>query len=394
MKRDNIKPILIVMGINLLLSIMIIIFLTKYQYQQYVSNVNNVLLQIIGQDEHRSVQILNEEEPNYNKVDLSKYGINDSTSVINSMYTTYQHQVVINIIIVIIINTIFTVLICLIILKYNRKILSITDYVHKLNNRDYELLIAENNEGELSKLQNELYKVTITLKEENIIINNQKQYLKKSIFDISHQIKTPLTSINVLIDSLNDPDMDLEMRNEFLSSISKESSKIEFLVVTLLKLARFDANVITLKKEVIKVKDLFREIQDNLAILIELKGINIKLKYNSDVSFIGDYKWEVEALTNILKNCLEHTPNNKNIYLSCIDNILYTKIIIEDEGEGIDKEDLKHIFERFYKTKNSSSDSIGIGLSLAQTIIKQDNGYIKVKSVLNKGTTFEIKYMK
>lgn len=394
MKRDNIKPILIVMGINLLLSIMIIIFLTKYQYQQYVSNVNNVLLQIIGQDEHRSVQILNEEEPNYNKVDLSKYGINDSTSVINSMYTTYQHQVVINIIIVIIINTIFTVLICLIILKYNRKILSITDYVHKLNNRDYELLIAENNEGELSKLQNELYKVTITLKEENIIINNQKQYLKKSISDISHQIKTPLTSINVLIDSLNDPDMDLEMRNEFLSSISKESSKIEFLVVTLLKLARFDANVITLKKEVIKVKDLFREIQDNLAILIELKGINIKLKYNSDVSFIGDYKWEVEALTNILKNCLEHTPNNKNIYLSCIDNILYTKIIIEDEGEGIDKEDLKHIFERFYKTKNSSSDSIGIGLSLAQTIIKQDNGYIKVKSVLNKGTTFEIKYMK
>lgn len=394
MKRDNIKPILIVMGINLLLSIMIIIFLTKYQYQQYVSNVNNVLLQIIGQDEHRSVQILNEEEPNYNKVDLSKYGINDSTSVINSMYTTYQHQVVINIIIVIIINTIFTVLICLIILKYNRKILSITDYVHKLNNRDYELLIAENNEGELSKLQNELYKVTITLKEENIIINNQKQYLKKSISDISHQIKTPLTSINVLIDSLNDPDMDLEMRNEFLSSISKESSKIEFLVVTLLKLARFDANVITLKKEAIKVKDLFREIQDNLAILIELKGINIKLKYNSDVSFIGDYKWEVEALTNILKNCLEHTPNNKNIYLSCIDNILYTKIIIEDEGEGIDKEDLKHIFERFYKTKNSSSDSIGIGLSLAQTIIKQDNGYIKVKSVLNKGTTFEIKYMK
>lgn len=394
MKRDNIKSILIVMGINLLLSIMIIIFLTKYQYQQYVSNVNNVLLQIIGQDEHRSVQILNEEEPNYNKVDLSKYGINDSTSVINSMYTTYQHQVVINIIIVIIINTIFTVLICLIILKYNRKILSITDYVHKLNNRDYELLITENNEGELSKLQNELYKVTITLKEENMKVNEQKLYLKKTISDISHQIKTPLTSINVLIDSLNDPDMDLEIRNEFLSSISKESSKIEFLVVTLLKLARFDVNVITLKKEIIKVKDLFREMQDNLAILIELKGINIKLKYNSDVSFIGDYKWEVEALTNILKNCLEHTPNNKNIYLSCIDNILYTKIIIEDEGEGIDKEDLKHIFERFYKAKNSSNDSIGIGLSLAQTIIKQDNGYIKVKSVLNKGTTFEIKYMK
>ena len=131
----------------------------------------------------------------------------------------------------------------------------------------------------------------------------------------------------MLIDSLNDPDMDLEMRNEFLSSISKESSKIEFLVVTLLKLARFDANVITLKKEVIKVKDLFREIQDNLAILIELKGINIKLKYNSDVSFIGDYKWEVEALTNILKNCLEHTPNNKNIYLSCI-AVSYTHLTL------------------------------------------------------------------
>lgn len=394
MKRDNIKPILIVMSINMILSISIIIFLTRYQYHQYITNVNNVILQIIGQDEHRSIQILNEEKPNYDKADISKYGIDESNSVINSMYTTYQHQVIMNIIIVIIINIILTLFICLIILKYNRKILRITDYVHKLNNRDYELLIAENNEGELSKLQNELYKITITLKEENMIINDQKQYLKKSISDISHQIKTPLTSINVLIDSLNDPDMDREMRNEFLSTISKESSKIEFLVITLLKLARFDSNVITLKREVIKVKDLFNEIQDNLAILIELKNINIKLNYNDDISFIGDYKWEVEALTNILKNCLEHTPNNKNIYLGCIDNVLYTKIIIKDEGEGIDKEDLKHIFERFYKTKNSSNDSIGIGLSLAYTIIKQDNGYIKVKSDLNKGTTFEIKYMK
>lgn len=249
MKRDNIKPILIVMGINLLLSIIIIIFLTRYQYQQYVSNVNNVLLQIIGQDEHISVQILNEEKPNYDKVDLSKYGINESTAVINSMHTTYEHQIIINIIIVIIINIIFTTLICLIILKYNKKILGITDYVHKLNNRDYELLISENNEGELSKLQNELYKITITLKEENIKINDQKLYLKKTISDISHQIKTPLTSINVLVDSLNDPNMDLKMRDEFLSSISKESSKIEFLVVTLLKLARFDSNVIKLKKK-------------------------------------------------------------------------------------------------------------------------------------------------
>lgn len=394
MKRDNIKPILIVMGINLLLSIIIIIFLTRYQYQQYVSNVNNVLLQIIGQDEHIGVQILNEEKPNYDKVDLSKYGINESTAVINSMHTTYEHQIIINIIIVIIINIIFTTLICLIILKYNKKILGITDYVHKLNNRDYELLISENNEGELSKLQNELYKITITLKEENIKINDQKLYLKKTISDISHQIKTPLTSINVLVDSLNDPNMDLKMRDEFLSSISKESSKIEFLVVTLLKLARFDSNVIKLKKEKINVKDLLTEVQDNLAILIELKNININFKENRDITFIGDYKWEVEALTNILKNCLEHTPNNKNIYLSCFDNALYTKIIIKDEGEGIDKEDLKHIFERFYKTKNSSNDSIGIGLSLAYTIIKQDNGYIKVKSVLNKGTTFEIKYMK
>lgn len=394
MKRDNIKPILIVMSINMILSIIIIIFLTSYQYHQYITNVNNVILQIIGQDEHTSVQILNEEKPNYDKANISKYGIDESSSVINSMYTIYQHQVIMNIIIVIIINIILTLFICFIILKYNRKILRITDYVHKLNNRDYELLIAENNEGELSKLQNELYKVTITLKEENMIINDQKRYLKKSISDISHQIKTPLTSINVLIDSLNDPNMDREMRNEFLSTISKESSKIEFLVITLLKLARFDSNVITLKREVIKVKDLFNEIQDNLAILIELKSINIKLNYNDDITFIGDYKWEVEALTNILKNCLEHTPNHKNIYLSCIDNVLYTKIIIKDEGEGIDKEDLKHIFERFYKTKNSSHDSIGIGLSLAYTIIKQDNGYIKVKSDLNKGTTFEIKYMK
>ena len=147
------------------------------------------------------------------------------------------------------------------------------------------------------------------------------------------------------------------------------------------------------KTQEINVQELINNVIQNLAIPLDIKQQNIIANTNNkNVFFIGDYNWQLEAITNIVKNCIEHTPENKNIYISYEQNNFYTKIVIQDEGCGINSKDIKHIFERFYKGQNSSSDSVGIGLALAKSIIERDNGYIICSSENEKGTKFEIKY--
>lgn len=394
MKKDNVKKILLIMVINLIMSIIVFSITTYLEYKMYIRNVNNVILQIINKEEVDAIKILNEENPNYGKADLSKYGIKENNSVIKSMHETFIYQIVINIILIIFVNSITTIILVKIICRYNKKLENITEYVKEINNRNYGLNINDNDEGELSKLRNELYKIAITLKEENINISKQKMDLKKAISDISHQIKTPLTSINVLIDNIDNPNMDEKTRINFINELQSQITKIDSLIITLLKLARFDTNSILLKKENINIKKLFNDIVKELEILIEVKEIDIVIDVNKDISIIGDYKWELEALTNIIKNAIEYSDLGGKIYLSCETNSLFTKIIIKDEGKGIDEEDINHIFERFYKAKNASSNSFGIGLSLAKSIIEKDNGHIKVISELGQGTIFEIKFLK
>ena len=218
--------------------------------------------------------------------------------------------------------------------------------------------------------------------------------LKDSLTNISHQLKTPLTSISLLVDNLIEEPIDAATQKEFLLDIKIQVESINYLIIALLKLSRFDANVITFKKENINVKILLLDILKHIDILREVKNIDIHITGNNETSFIGDYKWEFEALTNILKNCLEYTLENRNIYVSFSTNNVYTEIIIRDEGKGMSKEECRKIFERFYKGVNSSNNSFGIGLSLAKEIINKDNGKIKVKSQLNIGTSFIIRYYK
>ena len=219
-----------------------------------------------------------------------------------------------------------------------------------------------------------------------------KQNLKNSLEDISHQLKTPLTSILVMLDNLIDnEDMDKDTKNEFLHSIKKEINNISFLVNTLLKLSKFDANTIKFQKDKILVSNLIKESLQKVLVLSELKSIKIDVNSPENIYINGDLHWEVEALTNIIKNSLEHSYNDSTITIDVSQNNVYTLLTIKDNGMGIDKDDLPHIFERFYKGKNSSNDSIGIGLALAKTIIVKDNGNISVTSN-KKGTTFTIKY--
>ena len=231
------------------------------------------------------------------------------------------------------------------------------------------------------------------LKEDAENSKKDKLKLKDSLSDISHQLKTPLTSINIMLDNiLDNPEMDDKTKEKFIQNIKREITNISSLVGEILKLSKFDASVIKFEKEQVFINDLVEGAISNVEMMAELKNINIEVTNQDNIKLVCDAKWQTEAITNILKNCIEHSKENSTIIIDINSNKIYKQIIIRDNGEGIDEKDLPHIFERFYKGKNSSKDSVGIGLALAKTIIEKDNGSIKVDSKKGKQTTFVIKY--
>lgn len=233
------------------------------------------------------------------------------------------------------------------------------------------------------------------LKEQAENSNKDKINLKCSLENISHQLKTPLTSISIMLDNLLDnPHMDEYTRNDFIKDINKEINNINFLIQVLLKLSRFDANVIKYNNKFNSLKSIIDKSIDNLSSLCDLKNIQIFTKIPNNLDIYCDSHWQIEAITNILKNCLEHSENGSTIEVFATDNKIYSEIIIKDNGTGIPEKDLKHIFKRFYRGQNSKEDSVGIGLSLAKSIIEKNNGIINVTSSVGKGTTFSIKYFK
>ncbi len=254
-------------------------------------------------------------------------------------------------------------------------------------------MIEDNSEDELSILKNELYKITVMLKEVAENSKNDKLKLKDSLSDISHQLKTPITSILIMLDNiLDDKEMPENIRNEFIKDIKREIINIKFLVESILKLSRIDSNTIKFIKKEVTIQEILEEAVKNISMMKEIRNIKINVKGNTKDTIICDMKWQVEAITNILKNCIEHSKENGEIEIVYEKNNIYEEIKIMDYGTGIDKEDLPHIFERFYKGKNSSSDSIGIGLALSKSIIESNNGYIEVISELGEGSIFTIKY--
>lgn len=389
--------------------IVIIIFLITFsiliykQYKTYTYNFNQKIAGIIDNvlekypdiEKREIVEILNSSDKTNNEI-LREYGIElDKDSVILENNTDFQKFIIIDISTLIV----FILILSIIFFKYNhsesKKINEITKYIEEINRGNYKLNIEENTEDELSILKNELYKITIMLKEVAENSQKDKTTLKDSLSDISHQIKTPITSILIMLDNiLSDENMPEDIKKDFIKDIKREIINIKFLVESILKLSKIDSNSIKFIKKEVFIKDIINEAVKNVSMLSELKNIEIIVSGDDSIKTICDLKWQVEAITNILKNCIEHSYENKKIYINYNQNNMYTELKIEDNGTGIDAKDLPHIFERFYKGKNSSSDSVGIGLALSKSIIESNNGYIQVDSELNKGTTFIIKYLK
>ena len=397
MKNKTIKKYILSFMILLILNISLILILNRYEYKTYTKNYNNKINTIITNiknkypdiEESDIIEIINSEEDN--KDILSNYGINSITlnDKVNNKIT------IISLIIIITFDSLIILIFYLYDKNKSKKIKEITKMISKINNRQFDIDINDFNEGELSILKNEISKTTIMLRQVADNSVKDKLNLKDSLGDISHQLKTPLTSITIMIDNiLDNPDMDEKTRKKFLINIKREILNINFLVMSLLKLSKFDANVVKFNKESVYLKDIINESIKNVSMIKELKNITIKVSGDDNIKLLCDFKWQVESITNILKNSIEHTKEYGIVEVNYSENKLYTRILIKDNGKGIDSDDLPHIFDRFYKGENSSDDSFGIGLSLSKTIIEKEGGSITVKSTPNIGTIFTIKYLK
>ena len=275
-----------------------------------------------------------------------------------------------------------------------KKIDELSAYLKEVSNGRGFLDIRDNNEGELSILKNEIYKVTMMLSEQAEQLKNDKIYLADSISDISHQLKTPLTSMLVMADLLCNDNLPADKRIQFTLNIKSQLERLQWLVSSLLKLSKMDAGTICFKKEKLYLKDIINKAVQPLTIPADIKNISISVTGDDNSMIVTDMNWTTEAIVNILKNCIEHTGENGSITVSFSENSLYSEILITDNGEGISPEDLPYIFKRFYKGRNASDDSVGIGLAMAHSIVSHQEGNITVSSVKDKGTNFTLRFYK
>lgn len=275
-----------------------------------------------------------------------------------------------------------------------QEIEKLSAYLRRIYNGDYSLDIRDNMEGELSILKNEIYKVTLILSKQAEALQVEKEQLADVLSDISHQLKTPLTSMMVMSELLSNDELEPERKKEFTKNLEIQFRRMEWLLTSLLKLSKLDAGTIEFKKENISASEVVKQALKPILIPMELKEQKLKISGGEEISFLGDFNWTVEALVNILKNCMEHTQDGGTISVVYTENPIFVQIRITDNGSGIEKEDLPFIFKRFYKGKNAGEDSIGIGLALAKSIIVSQNGDVTVTSQKNQGTEFNIKFYK
>ncbi len=399
MKRSH-KFLVIFLVLTAVFSAAFAVF-SAFELESVRKNTNSAVVQIIENikekypeiSQRELAEILNDKSESFQvENSMEKYGI-----ILDREWAVYKNNGTGNLIIIA--NAVLSIFSCLaltaVFLKYCKSQKAESDrlagYLRKINRKEYDLELKANSENEMSQLQSEIYKITVMLREQADNSQKDKENLKQSLSDISHQLKTPLTSIMVMLDDIiEDENIPDSIRRDFLNDIRRSSNGISFLVQSILTLSKFDANSIVLKSKTENVKNILNECVKNTAVLAEIKGVETSAECDDNLAFDCDFKWLCEALTNIVKNCIEHTREGGFVKVNAEKTSLCTKITVTDNGCGIDREDLPHIFERFYKGRNSDENSVGIGLALAKTIIEKSGGNIYVDSKLGKGTRFTI----
>lgn len=270
------------------------------------------------------------------------------------------------------------------------KIRKLSRDIDAIINGNYCIKFDNYREGELSILSDEIYKVLSRIIEQDEMLKNDKLWLSDSVADISHQLRTPLTSINILLSVMTSPETNEEKRLEIINQLRRKLTRVEWLIDSLLKISRLDASAVVFANDRLVVSDVVKQAYDTVAVAMEIKNQKFTVT-GMDSVISGDRMWLVEAVSNILKNCMEHTPCDGYIEITMNETNIYSEIIIKDSGSGFKEEDIPHLFERFYKGSNSSEDSFGIGLCLAKKIINAANGTVKAQNYSN-GAMFSIRF--
>ena len=273
-----------------------------------------------------------------------------------------------------------------------RKIGQLAAEIDRILHGDEAITLDGFSEGELSILQSEISKMTVRLREQQQRLQEDKIYLADSIADISHQIRTPLTTINLLVEFLSQPDLEEERRPQLTRELFELLGRIDWLITTLLKISKLDAGTVQFKDETVPLREMIDRAASPLLVPMELRGQTLIIE--GEGTFRGDLGWTCEALGNIIKNCMEHTPDGGTVSVTGRETGIYAEIVVTDTGAGIAKEDLPHIFERFYKGKNSDEKSFGIGLALARMIVTRQNGTVKAENLPGGGAKFLLKFYK
>lgn len=258
--------------------------------------------------------------------------------------------------------------------KRYQRLAQMNEEIEKLLYGEHVDLLKDCREGELAILATGLNKLVRALKEQTVQSEKSRLFLAESMADISHQLKTPLTSMNLVLSFLREPALKEERRYELAGELKKLTGKIEWLVYALLRISKLDAGTVELIVKPVSVKTLLERTKEAVAIPLELREIGWHVRMESDILLLCDAGWMEEAISNLVKNCMEHTPAGGEITIQAEENALYTSIMIRDTGTGMDEEDLPHIFERFYRGKNAAKDSVGIGLALSRKIVMAQNG--------------------
>lgn len=334
---------------------------------------------------------------------LRKNGITDNTFYIKDMSDIRNVNIIVSTLIIGVMSVLFIICFYIYLRRRKNAIVQLQDYMDKISRGNYELEINDNSEDELSSLKNSLYKIMVYMKEQADSARIKKVMLAQSVSDISHQLKTPLTSTQILLDNLNDnPDMEYATRKKFIYEALNQVNGMSWMIVTMLKLSRIDAGVVEFNNETISINKIIEEAVGNLEVIAEIKNVNIE-KYidnhnenklnKSDIYINGDYNWNREALQNIIKNAIEHSNDKGTVKINITDNDVYTAVYITNRGDKLSDQRQKQIFERYYSEAKYEDYSMGIGLPLAKAVIEKQGGYISVESD-DEETVFIVKYIK
>lgn len=275
-----------------------------------------------------------------------------------------------------------------------RRIEELTRQLDKVLHSGSILEPGQEQEGELSILSTEIYKLTLRLQEQAKALGRDKLYLRDSLADLSHQLRTPLTSMQLIASRLNRPELSQEEKLSLVLELKKLLSQTEWLVSALLKLSQLESGTVPFQNQRVSLAELTETALAPLQVQLELKGLTLQMDISPEAGFQGDLLWSAQALGNVLKNCVEHTPEGGVITVAGTENQLYTQITVGDTGPGISPQELPHIFERFYRGSARAQHGFGVGLALAKLILERQNGTIRAGNADAGGALFELRYYK